>query len=253
MNELTNIENSLEASTAKDNLLDIIGGAADYTIDHLLSLGDGIPIVSHFTKGLKASLAVRDFLFMEKVIEFLLTVSPEPTPNRKSMIDNIQNDDRYRQKFGKVSLIALERYDNISKAKLLGIAAKYLARDEINFEIYQRFAFTLDKMFVNDIYAFTKHDEWDGYKIAGLESLGLIENQLTVKVNNNNSNQDPRQKAYGRSLPTTNNVSVRGVETLYGQVFRLIITERPLNELHGYVAMDVSEAIDMIKESFSDR
>ena len=71
MNEITGIEDALEASAAKDNILELIGGAADFSIENLIDLAYGLPVISYFTKGVKAMQAVRDFLFMEKVIQFL--------------------------------------------------------------------------------------------------------------------------------------------------------------------------------------
>lgn len=154
MNEIINIENSLEASTAKDKLLDIIGGAADYSLENFLEMGDGIPIVSYLTKSVKATLAIRDFLFMEKVIEFLREVGEEPTASRQKMIDKIQENSEYSQKFGKVSLVAIERFDDSEKARLLGQAARYLARDEISFSMYRRVAHILDRLYIADILTF---------------------------------------------------------------------------------------------------
>lgn len=183
MNEITNIENSLEASTAKDDLLDIIGGAADYSLENFLKMGDGIPIVSYFTKGVKATLAIRDFLFMEKVIEFLKEVGKESTANRKKMIDKIQEDSDYSEKFGKVSLIALERYDELAKAKYLGLAAKYLARENIAFSLYKRLAFVIDRMYVTDMvrFATASATNLSEYLKAELSSLGLLTSSTVVK------------------------------------------------------------------------
>ncbi|TCD26323.1 hypothetical protein EZ456_13570 [Pedobacter psychrodurus] len=175
MNEITNIENSLEASTVKDNLLDIIGGSADYSIEKFLDMGDGIPIVSYFTKGFKATLAVRDFLFMEKIIEFLREIGEEPTTKRKKMIDKIQEDLSYSQKFGKVSLVAIERFDDIEKAKLLGQTARYLARGEITYSLYKRVAFIIGRLYLADILSFGSHEKSLVLLnfTADLEALGL--------------------------------------------------------------------------------
>lgn len=176
MNEITNVENSLEASTAKDNLLDIIGGAADYSLEYFLQMAEGIPIVSYFTKGVKATLAVRDFLFMEKVIEFLREAGKEPTASRQKMIDEIQEDSKYSQKFGKVSLVAIERFDDIEKARLLGQTARYLARGEITYSLYKRVAFIIGRLYLDDILSFGRH----GKSLvllnftSDLEALGLI-------------------------------------------------------------------------------
>jgi len=176
MNEITNIENALESSTAKDNLLDILGAAADYSLEKILEFGDGIPILSYLTKGFKASLAVRDFIFLEKVIDFLRTVGEVPTQQRRNMIIKIQQDRSYNEKFGKVSLVALERFDDVNKAKLLGQAARYLAMDQISFQLYKRVSFIIGRLYLEDIFSFAESKSTLRYLhfITDLEALGLV-------------------------------------------------------------------------------
>lgn len=176
MNEITNIENALESSTAKEDLLDILGGVADYSIEKLLDLGDGIPIVSYLTKGVKASLAVRDFLFMEKVIEFLRKIGEEPTQERRNMIKRIQENPSYNEKFGKVSLVALDRFDALEKAKLLGQAAKYLSMEQITFSLYKRISFIIGRLYIADIHTFSESNRWLNHLhfVTDLEALGLV-------------------------------------------------------------------------------
>jgi len=108
MNEnLTDVGESLEVSVAKDDLLDIIGDLADLPLERLLDMGESIPVVSSLLKGIKATIAVRDAIFLEKVIVFLRTVGKIPTKERIRMVEKIQADPKYRQKFGKFSIKAL--------------------------------------------------------------------------------------------------------------------------------------------------
>ncbi|WP_222536971.1 hypothetical protein [Pedobacter polysacchareus] len=185
MNEITKIENALEFSTAKDNLLDILGGISDYSLEKFLDFGDGIPIISYITKGLKASLAIRDFLFMEKVVEFLRTIGEQPTQERRNMIKKIQDDDSYKEKFGKVSLVAIERFDDVEKSKLLGQAARYLSMGEITFPLYKRISFILSRLYVSDIYTFAENkSRIDSlHFVADLEALGLVKTSYGLVKN----------------------------------------------------------------------
>jgi len=113
MNEnLKDIGESLEVSLAKDDLIEIIGELSDYRLEDLMSLGENIPIVSHLIKGVKATLAIRDAIFMEKVIMFLQTIGKTPSKERERMVIKIQVDEKYQQKFGKFSIKALDRYDD---------------------------------------------------------------------------------------------------------------------------------------------
>lgn len=231
MNEIRSIEDALEASTAKDNLLDIIGGAADYSLEKLLDLGDGIPFISYLTKGVKATLGLRDFLFMEKVIEFLRKVGEEPTTKRREMINKILGDSKYSQKFGKVSLIALERFDDLKKATYFGHAAKYLARNEITFSLYKRISFTIDRMYISDLtrFAGNAHNDLPEYLKRELESFGLLKSSIVAKgsivAKDNNSNLGSRGSS------DLVNVSFKWETTRTGKAFKDILLERPLNYL----------------------
>lgn len=225
MNEITTIENALEASTAKDNLLDIIGGAADYSLEKLLDLGDGIPFISYLTKGVKATLGVRDFLFMEKVIEFLRRIGEEPTMKRQKMINKIQENTGYSQKFGKVSLIALERFDDLRKATYLGLAAKYLARNEITFSLYKRISFTIDRMYISDLtrFAASNYNDLPEYLKRELESFGLLKSSIVTKGNNSNLSS--------RGSSELVNVNFKWETTKIGKAFKDILLDRPLDYL----------------------
>jgi len=175
MNELNDIGESLEASLAKDTLVDIMSGLGDSTIEMLLELGDSIPVFSYFTKGVKAANEIRDFIFLEKVVKFLTTLGEVPTSERLRMIDKIQSDSKYNEKFGKFSLIALDLYEDKTNAQLLGIAAKYLARDEISFSFYKRISFIIGRLFIDDLLNFANDDNRTLRDISlDFESLGLL-------------------------------------------------------------------------------
>jgi hypothetical protein len=179
---LNTVGETLETSVAKDDLLEVIGELSDYTIEQLINVGEHIPIISHLVKGIKATQAIRDAIFLEKVIVFLKTVGETPNEKRSKMIAKIQNDEKYRTKFGKFSIKALDRYDDDQKAKYLGMAAQYLAREEISFEFYQRFSHIIDTLTVADLESMTENTflNFGRNTFYAFESLGLI--SITLKL-----------------------------------------------------------------------
>jgi hypothetical protein len=183
MNEsLNDVGETLEVSVAKDDLLGFIGELSDYSLQKLLDLGENIPIVAYLMKGIKTTIAVRDAIFLEKVITFLKTVGKIPSKERLKMVQKIQGDEKYRQKFGKFSIKALDRYDDEQKAKYLGIAAQYLARDEISFDFYQRFSHIIDSLTIPDLKEMTKESfmSMGDPPYYAYESLGLLHTTLKL-------------------------------------------------------------------------
>jgi hypothetical protein len=224
MNEnLESIGESLEFSLAKENLLGIIGDLSDYTLNNLLGISENIPIISYFAKGVKATIAVRDLIFLEKVISFLKKLGETPNGQRKLMIDRIQNDESYRYKFGKFSLIALERYNDERKAIYLGIAAKYLAREEITFEFYQRFSHILNSLTVLDLEILTRNDflNFARNTFYAYESLGLV--SIVLKISSDSEN-----KLAWKQDPNIIRVSHRKL-TDWGETARKILLELPFD------------------------
>lgn len=214
---------SLESSVAKEDLLEIIGDLSDYSLEKLLDLGDAVPIFSYLTKGLKATIAIRDAIFLEKVIVFLQHIGKVPNKERQKMIEKIQNDNKFRYKFGKFSIIALDRYDDEYKAKYLGIAAQYLAREEITFEFYQRFSHILDGLTVPDLQEFTGKTFLNfGRNIFyAFESLGLLTTALKLPTESD-------KKLAWKQDPNIIKVSHRHL-TDWGQMAKNILLELPID------------------------
>ncbi len=219
---LNSIGASLETSIAKENLLDIIGDLSDYTIENLFSVGESIPIISYFVKGLKTFISIRDAIFLEKVIIFLKSVGEIPNEKRNLMIKKIQTDENYRQKFGKFSIKALERYDDEEKAKYLGIATKYLAEEQITFEFYQRFSHIINSLTVLDLKTLTRSDflNFGRNTFYAYESLGLI--SIVLKISSDSEN-----KLAWKQDPNIIRVSHKRL-TNWGKMTKNILLELPI-------------------------
>jgi hypothetical protein len=215
---------TLETSVAKDDLLEIVGELSDYTIEQLVSIGENIPIISYLVKGVKATQAIRDAIFLEKVVLFLQAAGKIPNEKRRQMIAKIQNDEKYRTKFGKFSIKALDRYDDEQKAKYLGMAAQYLAREEITFEFYQRFSHIIDSLTLIDLESITDKTflNFGRNTFYAFESLGLI--SITLKL----PTESERKLAWKQD-PNIIKVSHRHL-TDWGEAVKNILLELPVTQ-----------------------
>ncbi|WP_124559061.1 hypothetical protein [Pedobacter sp. KBW01] len=214
---------TLEASVAKDKLYEIIGGLADSTLEKILDVGDAVPIFSYIAKGLKATIAVRDAVFLEKVIAFLSEIGKVPTSARQKMIEKIQQDTQYRQKFGKFSLLYLDRLNDEFKAGYLGRAAQYLSRGEITYDFYQRFAHIMDNLTETDLLELTEKTflNFGRNTFHSFESLGLM--TITLKIPT-----EAERKSASKMNPHIVQVSHRRL-TDWGQWTKNILLDRPVH------------------------
>lgn len=128
MKELEQAGAGLEAGILKEDLKDLV---ADLSNMPLQELGENIPGLSYFFKGMKAVGAFRDYQLMNKVLEFLNELSKMPTEKRKSLVDKINSDQVFGQRFGTYLISAIDRHEFAQKSVYLARACKYFERGDI--------------------------------------------------------------------------------------------------------------------------
>ena len=187
----------MESSVAEGELTDLAASLSDVTLEMILKAGDAFPIFSFLTKGVKATMDIREAFFAEKVFKFLKSLGEAPEAERQKMIKEIQESEKYRQKFGKFSIVVLERLNDDLKAEYLGRAAKYLVVGDIDYGFYQRFALILDALFIDDLHRLTDNNflsigdnHYDHYLSLGLISVSMrlpneSETRMARKMNQN--------------------------------------------------------------------
>ena len=118
--------------------------------------------------------------------------------------------------------MTLERFDDEHKAKYLGIAAQYLAREEITFEFYQRFGHIIDNLTIPDLNEMTQKSFMSigNPPYYAYESLGLLHTTLKLMT-------ESEKKLAFKMDPLVVRVSHRRL-TEWGEAVKNILLELPL-------------------------
>jgi hypothetical protein len=129
MKELEQAGSSFEADAAKDDLKDLIGDLASSTIE---DIAENLPGFGMIFKVGKTIQSIRDYQTMDKVLTFLNEMSSMSKDKRENLINKINTDPIYGQKFGAFILTAIDRHDFKEKSKILATACKFYERGDMN-------------------------------------------------------------------------------------------------------------------------
>jgi len=152
-----NIENELIESLSNPNTKDIASGLLEIGIDQLLDNGllKEIPIVSTLSKSYDLVSSIRDRIFIQKLIAFLLSA------------DTITDEDKFRfynsigktkdDKIGEKILFAIEKVESIEKSMMIGRLFKSLVLGLITREEFDKSVFAITQIFLGDFKHLTTH------------------------------------------------------------------------------------------------
>ncbi|AFZ57688.1 hypothetical protein H6G54_17170 [Anabaena cylindrica FACHB-243] len=109
-----------------------------------------IPIIKSIYSLVKSGIAVRDYLFLKKILYFISGFKEVDDEFRKSLEDKY-TDPKYRQNMGQELFNALSRFDQLRKADaLFKVFAAYI-RDEINYQQFSQYSYILQNIDLNNL------------------------------------------------------------------------------------------------------
>ena len=174
------LEIALLDSVAKDNLKDLIGDAAEYTIDSILESEElkEIPVFGTLIRIATATSSIRDRLFAKKVYKFLACLRDVSPEKRKNFIQSIESKEGGQRRLGETILLLLERLDDMKKPDLIGKVLRQCIVGKIQYKTALRLCSIIDRAYFPDLEDLVRYYEGDkiGYDVsASLAGLGLME------------------------------------------------------------------------------
>ena len=121
-----------------------------------------IPILGSIVQTGKATLAIRDRLFMRKVCRFLFELQDIPQTKRKKFVSSLE-DKGERRRAGETLLSILEQSDRVEKAALIGKFYRAAINEEIKVEEVTHLSFIINQTFLEDL---NKLKSWFEYFAA---------------------------------------------------------------------------------------
>jgi len=112
---------------------------------------DNIPGLAVFNQFKKMYTGIQDYFLMKKVSKFLFEISSMSAESRVNLVENINNDPVYGQKFGTFLIAALDRHDFEGKAVYLARVCKYFENGYISKSTMIRFKGLIEQIDLQDL------------------------------------------------------------------------------------------------------
>lgn len=233
MGELREIGAALEADLAKENLKEMLAEQTDKLVENITGQVPGLAIVHKIAKAYRS---VKDYFLMDKILRFLTDISSMDTQQRKKLVDKVDEDPIYEQKFGTFIITAIDRLDFLDKATYLANISKVYARDEISKSNYVRFKGFIEKIELEDlkkcIYYFEDdHPYYNFPENYSEPSLFLFQALGILKITNSEKEYKQHYRNRAMGIPNNANPSVQGPKlTELGELFIASIHNGPLTQ-----------------------
>ena len=148
--ESKSIERSFIETLRKSDLSSVAVEAGELAIDTLLDDGilRDIPVVSTFRSLWKTGASIRDWLFVKKLLNFLVELKDLDAEVRSAMVTRLEEDSAFQQKVGESVLLLLDRLDHMEKPSLLGRAFRAYCKGQIDVMQLQVINRVIDRAFV---------------------------------------------------------------------------------------------------------
>jgi hypothetical protein len=138
---------------------DITAEGLDILLDSALEEGlvQDIPIVGWLVKTYDLMHTVRDRIFLRKILRFLRGTQATTAEERHAFAERMEADPAYQRQVGESLFLLLDRHETVDKSELLGRVFAALIRQEISEEAFQRYAFIIDRLFLQDLLHLERH------------------------------------------------------------------------------------------------
>lgn len=166
------LTSELKKNVAESELKDLV----EFGIDQMIQEGalKDLPIIGSLVGLHKAGMAIQDYLFTKKLLNFLSMVDGSAT-DRAEVIDQINNSKKFRIKVGEKLIYVLDSCQDHLNAELVGWLFNALMQKEIDYAEFQecsnvlaRVPFSTFKLFME-----TQNDGGNPQDSEGLFEYGL--------------------------------------------------------------------------------
>ncbi|ELY2672494.1 hypothetical protein ABUP52_003914 [Cronobacter sakazakii] len=145
---------------------------------------ESIPFVNTLVGIYKTAGTVRDQLFAEKLVRFLTAFADLDEEERISMIDRLNEDDKFAGKAGARLIEIIDRMESEEKPEIAATLLKAFSRQEISYIELRRLLVALERMTVFDLdmlpqfsrSTFKETIEMDESLLLALVNAGLGQN-----------------------------------------------------------------------------
>jgi len=179
------MKNSLDKSIISKEITHVTSDILEIGIDNFLEEGllKEIPIVKSIIGVKNVGIAIRDKIFLKKIISFLFEIKSIPEEKRKKFIKKLNNNSKYNHKVGEKLIVIVDRLDDYNKSKLIGKLFCYTIQGRIDYDTFLRLSSIINncflsdlprlKLFKEDVQNITEFEKYQLFNIGLLEPIGI--------------------------------------------------------------------------------
>ena len=168
MSELNKLSNSFSQTLKDSNLQNATIGLAEVFVHSLIEDGiaKDIPIIGTVIGLGKASIGIKEILFLKKIIYFISELKDIPAIKRHKMIEEIDNSGKFRTKVGEKLLYIIDKCEDYEKSQLIALLFSAFLSKRISYDEFLRASHIVDQVILEDLKWFVDSgwENEDGWK-----------------------------------------------------------------------------------------
>lgn len=168
MSELNKLSNSFSHTLKDSDLQNVTIGLAEVFADNLIDDGIArdIPIIGTIIGLGKASIGIKEILFLKKIVYFISELKNISVTKRREMIDEIDKSGKFRTKVGEKLLYMIDKCEDHEKSQILALIFSAFLSENISYDEFLRASHIVDQVILEDLYWFVESgwENEDGWK-----------------------------------------------------------------------------------------
>jgi hypothetical protein len=168
MAELSKLSNSFEHTLKDSDLQNVTISLAEVFADSLMEDGiaKDIPIIGTVIGLGKATMGIKESLFLKKIIYFISELRNISAVKRYEMIEKIDSSGKFRTRIGEKLLYIIDKCDDHEKSQIIARFFSSFLLETISYDEFLRASHIVDQIILEDLKWFVesgweKEDYWD--------------------------------------------------------------------------------------------
>jgi hypothetical protein len=173
-------------SIASENLSSIVRAFAEVALDNTIvkeGVGRQIPVFNILHSLYQAGVAIKEQLFIQKIIKFWEPVSNVPYEERLKFVEEMDQNPEKKRVWGETLLLLIDRADSLEKPLILGRLWQHQILEHISYEDAMRLSYIVDRVYMPDLNYLTRFSsgiQSNPNIAASLQSAGLLKLALST-------------------------------------------------------------------------
>lgn len=168
MSELNKLSNSFSQTLKDSDLQNVSISLAEVFTDSLIEDGiaKDIPIIGTVIGLGKASVGIKEILFLKKIIYFISELKNISVTKRHELIDRIDNSGKFRTKVGEKLLYIIDKCEDYEKSQTIALLFSAFLSERISYDEFLRASHIVDQVILEDLKWFINSgwEKEDGWK-----------------------------------------------------------------------------------------